>query len=226
MSLCFGFAPLGGIYRSIGSAGADVMRHAGLGPILRWVDDHLFIQIPRSTLTQYNKLRADTARRINSPISISINGGRSFFTGSTLPDGWIEEYDEDYSSPLRDFSSTSPRPLLKLDFCYNIDDIDCISSELGIPWEPSKDIPFSESPSFLGFVWDLSSHTVRLTEYKRSKYVSALSNWTLRRTHTLDKVQSLLGKLIHVSQIYPSARPYLINLEAMIPTFGDTPFMP
>lgn len=41
-SLCFGFAPSGGVYGMIGKAGADIMRYTGIGPIARWVDDHIF----------------------------------------------------------------------------------------------------------------------------------------------------------------------------------------
>ena len=45
-ALCFSFAPSAGIYGDVASAGADIMRFVSLGPILRWVDDHLFIRIP------------------------------------------------------------------------------------------------------------------------------------------------------------------------------------
>lgn len=227
-SLCFGFGPSGGIYGSIGSAGTDIMRHAGIGPILRWVDDHLFIRIPITALNQYNKTRLETAQQIRVTGQPSVNGGRCFFTGSTLPDGRTEEYDEDCSSPLRNLSTQSLRPPTDRAFCYNLDDVDRISAELGIPWEPSKDIPFCDAPTFIGFVWDLSKRTVQLTDSKRAKYIDALSAWTLRRTHTLDDVQSILGKLMHVCQIYPDGRPYLVNLEAMpvVPIFGNTPYMP
>ena len=53
-SSCFGFAPSGGIYGNVGNAGTDIMCFIGIGPILRWVDDHLFLRIPRTSLTNYN----------------------------------------------------------------------------------------------------------------------------------------------------------------------------
>ena len=54
-ALCFGFSPSAGIYGNVVSAGADIMRFIGIGPILRWVDDHLFIRIPRIHLHSYNE---------------------------------------------------------------------------------------------------------------------------------------------------------------------------
>ena len=54
-ALCFGFGPSAGIYGNVVSAGADIMRFIGIGPILRWVDDHLFIRIPRIHLHSYNE---------------------------------------------------------------------------------------------------------------------------------------------------------------------------
>jgi hypothetical protein len=49
-STCFGFGPSGGIYGNLGSASADIMHFASVGPILRWVDHHLFLRIPKSEL--------------------------------------------------------------------------------------------------------------------------------------------------------------------------------
>ena len=54
-ALCFGFGPSAGIYGNVVSAGADIMRFIGIGPILQWVDDHLFIRIPHIHLYSYNE---------------------------------------------------------------------------------------------------------------------------------------------------------------------------
>jgi len=35
-------------------------------------------------------------------------------------------------------------------------DIDVLSNKLGIPWEKTKDIPFSTAVLFIGFIWDLT----------------------------------------------------------------------
>ena len=225
-SSCFGFAPSGGIYGNVGNAGTDIMRFNGIGPILRWVDDHLFLRIPRTSLADYNTHRAQVAQRITSSGGLAARGGRIWFSGSILPNDQTEEFDEDHSLPLKDLSGASPRPISDHPYCYNIDDIDRVSSDLGIPWETSKDIPFSDRPTFIGLTWNLTDRTVCLAETKRAKYIVALNNWSTRRTHTLNEAQKLLGKLTHASLVFPEGRPYLINLEAMLPIFGDKPFLP
>ena len=225
-STCFGFGPSGGIYGNVGSAGADIMHATGIGPILRWVDDHLFIRIPTSQLANYNLLRDAAADRIKTHGGPMIKGGRSWFAGAPLLDDQIEEFDEDFSFPLRNFLHNSPQPPSNQSFCYDISDIDRTSQELGIPWEASKDIPFCDCPTFIGFTWDLKERTVSLAEPKRVKYVSAIRDWIVCRTHTLNEVQKLHGKLTHAAQIVPEGRLYLSNLEAMLSIFDDRPFLP
>ena len=60
-STCFGFGSSGSIYGNVGSVGADIMCATGIGSILRWVDNHLFIRIPTSQLANYNCLRNTAA---------------------------------------------------------------------------------------------------------------------------------------------------------------------
>ena len=54
-ALAFGFTPSAGIYSDVASTGAEIMCFIGIGPILCWVDDHLFIHIPRAHLPSYNE---------------------------------------------------------------------------------------------------------------------------------------------------------------------------
>ena len=225
-SLCFGFAPSGGIYGKLGEAGADIMRHIGIGPIARWVDDHIFFRIRREHLPAHNHLRMSLAKQILEKGGYITEGGWSWFAGGKLPNDRTEEFDEDMSCPLEDLSQSSPRSVHDQQFCYNIKDIDSISDQLGIPWELSKDVPFSSRPTFIGLIWDLSARTVTLTETKREKYVSAITDWEAKRTHTLEEVQKLHGKLLHASVIFPAGRAHLVNLEAMLGIFGNNPFMP
>ena len=90
---CFGFRPLGGLYGKVGNTGIDIMHASGIGPILRWVDDHLFIRIPSSTLMSYNQLRNDTATHGGH----KTKGGQSWFAGSSLADDQIKEFNEDHT---------------------------------------------------------------------------------------------------------------------------------
>ncbi|TFK31306.1 hypothetical protein BDQ12DRAFT_729674 [Crucibulum laeve] len=44
----------GGVYGLAGDAGAQLMRARGIGPLLKWVDDHLFFRILTEHIQQYN----------------------------------------------------------------------------------------------------------------------------------------------------------------------------
>jgi hypothetical protein len=54
-SLCFGYGPSAGTYGMVREAGLDIFRAAGIGPIIAWVDDHLFFHLPKDIIADYNK---------------------------------------------------------------------------------------------------------------------------------------------------------------------------
>ena len=62
-------------------------------------------------------------------------------------------------------------------FTYCDKDIDLISEQLSIPWEPSKTVPFSPIIPYLGFNWNLPEHMVTITENKKNKYSSVIRDW-------------------------------------------------
>ena len=225
-SCCFGFSPSAGLYGNVADAGADIFRSKGIGPLSKWVDDHIFFRILKVHLEEYNKNRTKWAKEIALNGGAIVDGGRKWYKGATMPNDSAEEYDEDAHFPLQDLSHTSPRTSADAQFTYCIDDIDTISLQLGIPWEKSKDIPFSSHPTFLGFVWDIPKRLVSLSASKQAKYLAAVSAWQSKRTHDLHEAQKLHGKLIHASLIIPSGRAYLTNLERFLGIFDDKPFMP
>lgn len=65
-AFCFDFTASGRIYGSVGGVGTDIMWAYGIGPILRWGDNHLFIRIPRSTISNFNTNWTSTANCIAS----------------------------------------------------------------------------------------------------------------------------------------------------------------
>ncbi|KAK2459346.1 hypothetical protein APHAL10511_008639 [Amanita phalloides] len=174
-NLGFGYAPAAGVYRHLADAGADIMHLHGIGPISKWVDNHIFFwiltMVPRST----------------KEATFGIEGGDT-------PDGSYEEFDNDHRFPLHDLVPTLLR---------SMEDIDLISAELGITWEKSKYIPFTSIPTFLGFNWDLETCRVLLPAQKHEKYLTAIDKWEAKYKHTLEEVQSLHGKLLHMSHILP-----------------------
>ena len=105
-------------------------------------------------------------------------------------------------------------------------DIDAVSDDLGIPWEKTKDIPFSTMVPFIGFLWDLDARTVSLSDSKKEKYLQAILDWEARPKHTLDETQKLYGKLLHACHVLPSGQAYLTSLESFMAHFHNRPFCP
>ena len=77
---CFGLASGAGCYGKIGDAGTQIMRALGIGPISKWVDDHLFIRIRRPFLEAYNQQRLLWAKDITSNGGELHDGGRLWFS--------------------------------------------------------------------------------------------------------------------------------------------------
>ena len=111
-------------------------------------------------------------------------------------------------------------------FPYDFQDIDNISSPLGIPWETSKDIPFGDTVPFIGFSWSLTEKKVFLPPLKKEKYLCAIAEWRVHPVHTLNNTRKLYGKLLYTCLIVPSGRAYLTNFEKMMGTFHGHPFLP
>ena len=143
-----------------------------------------------------------------------------------MPDGLPAEFDEDAAHPISDHSRTSNRSLPDSLFAYGDEDVDLISNQLGIPWEPSKTVPFSPIVPYLGFEWDLSERTVAIAENKKAKYSAAIRAWLPHPTHDLEEAQKLYGKLLHASLVLPAGRAYLTGLEGLMASFSSNPFKP
>jgi hypothetical protein len=225
-SVAFGSSSGGGVFGSLADAGTDIFRAKGIGPLSKWVDDHVLLRIRREFLAEFNRRRLECSARIEARGGRHHSGGCFWFGGDLLPDDRVEEFDEDMVFPILDLSFQSPRSAHDGLFTYNLSDVDRISDALGYPWELSKDVPFANKVPFTGFIWDLTQKTVALDSKKQEKYLLAIDTWHTSRTHTLEEVQKLCGKLRHTSLIIPEGRAYLTNLEAMLGIFGDNPHMP
>ena len=222
-ALAFGCSPSAGIYGVVADAGADLFRHHGIGPLTKWVDDHVFFRIRTDFLESYNHQRQ--IRHAHLSLQGQIHkGGRLWYEGHTFNDGTLDEHVEDCSFPCQDLSLRSLRSAEDRLYTYNFDDIDRISSALGIPWEISKDMPFASSTIYIGLLWDLDSRTVSLTQKKSLKYILSIEEWHLRPKHVLNDVQKLYGKLMHACLVLPAGRAFLTNLEIMLALCNPHPF--
>jgi hypothetical protein len=220
----FGMGPSAGIYGHVADAGVDLLRAAGIGPITKWVDDHLFFQIRREYINAYNNYRqfvrqvvGDTSQR---------NGGRLWYKGTIYGDESFAVHDEDHQFPLRDLSPSSVHDPLESDFTYSFTNIDNVSSSLGIPWESSKDHAFAYIAQYLGFMWNIMDLTVQLLPPKTAKYHKAIEDWRSAEMHVLLDAQRLYGKLLHACLVVPTGRARLTRLEAMLKTCSARPFVP
>ena len=223
---CFGLTSSAGTYGVVADAGADIARAHGIGPMSKWVDDHIFFRIRKEYIQEYNGLRRKWNTAIIANGGQIHDGGRLWYCGDTMPDDRPEEFDEDAGYPLLDLSLSSPRSAADEPFTYSMEDIDRIYSELGVPWETTKDVPFATSVPFIGFIWDIAELQVSIPTKKKTKYLEAIQEWLLQPTHTLEEVRKLYRKLLHACLVIPAGRAYLTSLEAFLGIFHDRPFMP
>ena len=220
-----GLSSAGGMYGMVADAVANVFRSNGIGPLSKWVDDHIFFRIPRERLPAYNLDRARWGHEIQLHGGQQHEGSRLWYKGKDLPNGQLEEFDEDCRVPLQDWVQSPPgNP--NDEFSYSDTEIDAVSERLGIHWEPSKAVPFGFEIPYLGLLWDLRARTVCLLEKKRVRYLDAILKWEESRTHNLLEMQQLYGKLLHASLVVPLGRAYLTNMETMLGSFHDHPFLP
>ena len=209
----FGLTSAGGVYGEIGDATLDIFRTQGIGPISKWVDDHIFFRILTEHRATYNRERQRWHGIILQNGGRLQSGSRFWYQGESLQDGSPAEFDEDAACPIADYSSLPNRSEVDSSFSYCDADIDHISGQLGIPWEPSKTIPFSSSVPFLGFDWNLSDRTVALIDGKRSKYRAVIAEWLPNPTHNLEETQKLYGKLLHACLVLPAGRAHIETLH-------------
>lgn len=203
--ISFGMGPSAGTYGHVADAGVDLLRAEGLGPLAKWVDDHLFFRILREFMEEYNRLRKEVH------VALATGGSRQ---------------SEDCRFQLRDLSQSSPRAIIDEKFTFAFADIDRVSQPLGIPWEPSKDTAFAYEALFLGLLWGLPKLSVELSPAKKGKYLAAIEEWRSQKTHVLLDVQKLYGKLLHASLVVRMGRAYLTSLETMLGICHSCPFVP
>ena len=79
----------------VADAGADIFWGQGIGPLAKWVDNHIFFRVPRAHLSGYNAQRAEWHREIEAHGGHRQDGGRLWYGGKDLPNDATEEFNED-----------------------------------------------------------------------------------------------------------------------------------
>ena len=144
----------GGMYGDLADAGVDIFRAHGMGPLSKWVDDHIFFHILITYLQSYNNDRRTWNQKIEEGSGRIRDGSRIWYCGKVMPDRKPKEFDEDCSAVLREFP-LSTDGATNLFYSYGDEEIDNLSYHLGILWEKSKTTPFGFSITYLGFTWNL-----------------------------------------------------------------------
>ena len=163
----FGCATAGGLFSLFGDALADILRANGISLILKWVDDFIFFRVPCNTIPTYNKTRDLNRRTIASNGGRLQTGGRLWFKGKPSDKAGAKQFAEDLAFPIRHIHDNPSGTLL---YPYDFEEIDRVTKPLGIPWESSKDVLFSQTIPFIGFLWNLDQKKVELPELKKLKY--------------------------------------------------------
>ena len=212
------------VYGNLADASADIFRAEGIGPVSKWVDDFVFFRIPTFQISRYNLTCQELHATITTNGGSKREGGHLLFKGPEWPDGFIEEFDDSCQIPIKSFPTNSQE--FDAPFAYTINHIDAISDKLRIPWERSKDQPFSPHFTYLGFLWNVDDKLVSLTDHKREKYCRAIREWNESARHPLQETEKLHGKLLHVTHIIPKGQAYLLGLERLMAMQHNKPHTP
>lgn len=146
----FGLTSAAGIYGRIADGGVEIICGCGIGPISKWVNDHIFMCIKHALITDYNARRVQVADHITQNEGWCQSCSQFWYSASLLQSGRQEEYNDDMQFPSQDLSAQSPRSAEDMKFAYCMANIDLITSSLGIPWEKSKDLQFCNEAPFTG----------------------------------------------------------------------------
>jgi hypothetical protein len=103
----FGLASAGGIYGKVADATTDIFRAQGIGPLSRWVNDHIFFQIQHKYLSSYNDKRNRWHNIITKNSKCLQSGSCLWYLREILPDDLLAEFDEDAAVALKDLSLNS-----------------------------------------------------------------------------------------------------------------------
>ena len=89
---------------------------------------------------------------------------------------WVDNF-VFFHSPVAPELSTSPQPSTACTYPYDLDTIELITQPLGWPWKHSKTKPFNSTFTYLGFLWDLTTKCIQISDKKKAKYLDRLTPW-------------------------------------------------
>jgi hypothetical protein len=203
----FGLVSSGGLFGLLADALCNILRYAGIGPLLKWVDNFMLACVKRERLAKVNgwcaKMRKHIKKRGHRRIEPIRGRGHVYWESPMLADGTVEEYIEDFCFELRDLTTGCMLTPADKNFAYTMEDIDRVCCELGIPWAIDKDLAFAFTNVYHRMLWNVRKQTVLLKEQTRVQYLENLCKWREKRKHMLEEVWRLAGRLQHVTYLVP-----------------------
>lgn len=99
-------------------------------------------------------------------------------------------------------------------------DFIALTAYCGVPWSLEKLRRFASTQRYIGFDWNLERKSVALPEEKLAKIQDLVKTWLETAAKFSEKeANSLHGKLVHISCIFPVIRPFLRGLSSFAATF-------
>ena len=95
-----------------------------------------------------------------------------------------------------------------------------LTGYFSVPWSTKKTRSLAIIQRYIGFNWDLSTHSVSFPVEKCSKTLQLIKDWLKpNRTFLAREAASLQGKLIHMSCIFPLICPFLCSIASFAASF-------
>ena len=101
-----------------------------------------------------------------------------------------------------------------------------LTGDLGLALAPAKCSPPTLSLEWLGFLIDTDSMIVSVPSAKLEDVLSECRPWAHKVTATRKEIQSLVGKLVHISRCLPHARRFICRILATLRKAPDTGRVP
>jgi hypothetical protein len=151
MNLCFGAVLGDGLFGKTTDTSLNIAQCLGLGPVLPWIYDTIWIQILQSHLASYNKQRAQMRKHILKLGGIQHKGAGIWYNSSQTASGQTKEFGEGLLFLLPKLSK-QPGPRLDPNrlFTYTLCNILWIAKELGTQYSPKKQQLFALKVMFTG----------------------------------------------------------------------------
>lgn len=110
-------------------------------------------------------------------------------------------------------------------YAYNLQDVEVITSPLGIPWAAPKWQDFSFEADYLGFRWDVWHKRVYLPDPKRLKYLARIDALLSQPRVRLKPLEKVHGCLMHITFVIRLGLSRLPSLQRAMNGFQGSQFM-